>query len=82
MKRQLAKTITTSLINNMVEKAIANGATGCKIAGAGGGGFLMSYVPIDKQEIYRNAMSDFQELSYQFDPIGTRILLNVQSGII
>ena len=82
MKKQLAKSISTNLINDMVTKAMLHGATGCKIAGAGGGGFLMSYVPFEKQETYRNAMRDYQELTYQFDPMGTRILLNVQSGII
>jgi D-glycero-alpha-D-manno-heptose-7-phosphate kinase len=62
----------------MVEVALANGATGCKIAGAGGGGFLMSYVPIHNQEKFRSAMSAYKELSYTFDPAGSRILLNVK----
>lgn len=82
MKKDLARTISTSQINEMVETALANGATGCKIAGAGGGGFLMSYVPKEKQDLYRNAMSAYHELQYQFDPVGTRILLNVLSGSV
>ncbi len=82
MKKGLAKTISTDLINHMVNTAMNNGATGCKIAGAGGGGFLMSYVPKEKQEGYRKAMSAYHELQYQFDPVGTRILLNVISGSV
>jgi len=76
MKKKLAKDISNERINAMVATAMANGATGCKIAGAGGGGFLMSYVPKDNQERYRDAMSAYAELHYQFDPSGSRILLN------
>lgn len=76
MKKKLAKDISNDLINTMVETAMSNGATGCKIAGAGGGGFLMAYVPREHQQKYREAMSAWHELSYTFDPSGSRILLN------
>ena len=62
----------------MVDIALSNGATGCKIAGAGGGGFLMSYVPAAHRESFRAAMHPYKELRYQFDPAGSRILLNIK----
>ena len=77
-KKKLASAVSNAHINEMVSVALANGATGCKIAGAGGGGFLMSYVPVQNQENFRAAMSDYKELSYTFDPAGSRILLNVK----
>jgi D-glycero-alpha-D-manno-heptose-7-phosphate kinase len=77
-KKKLASAVSNEHINQMVEVALANGATGCKIAGAGGGGFLMSYVPLQQQENFRTAMSAYKELSYTFDPAGSRILLNVK----
>jgi len=77
-KKKLASAVSNEHINQMVEVALANGATGCKIAGAGGGGFLMSYVPVQNQEKFRTAMSAYKELSYTFDPAGSRILLNVK----
>lgn len=78
MKKKLASTVSNDHINEMVDIALSNGATGCKIAGAGGGGFLMSYVPAANREKYRQAMHAYKELSYQFDPAGSRILLNVK----
>lgn len=78
MKKKLASAVSNDHINEMVDIALSNGATGCKIAGAGGGGFLMSYVPISERARYRKAMEGYKELSYQFDPFGSRILLNVK----
>jgi D-glycero-alpha-D-manno-heptose-7-phosphate kinase len=77
-KKKLASAVSNPHINEMVSVALANGATGCKIAGAGGGGFLMSYVPLQHQENFRTAMSAYKELTYTFDPAGSRILLNVK----
>jgi D-glycero-alpha-D-manno-heptose-7-phosphate kinase len=77
-KKKLASAVSNPHINEMVAAALANGATGCKIAGAGGGGFLMSYVPLQQQENFRTAMSAYKELTYTFDPAGSRILLNVK----
>ena len=77
-KKKLASAVSNEHINQMVDVALANGATGCKIAGAGGGGFLMSYVPVQNQDAFRAAMSAYKELSYTFDPAGSRILLNVK----
>ena len=78
MKKKLASGVSNELINEMVAIAHNNGATGCKIAGAGGGGFLMSYVPAANLEKYRKSMAAYKELSYEFDPAGSRILLNVK----
>jgi D-glycero-alpha-D-manno-heptose-7-phosphate kinase len=78
LKKQLASNVSNDQINEMVDIALSNGATGCKIAGAGGGGFLMSYVPAAHREKFKAAMNNYKELSYQFDPVGSRILLNVK----
>lgn len=48
-KRSLAKGISNEDINTCYEKAIAAGATGGKLLGAGGGGFLLFYCDEDKQ---------------------------------
>jgi D-glycero-alpha-D-manno-heptose-7-phosphate kinase len=78
LKKKLASNVSNHQINEMVDIALSNGATGCKIAGAGGGGFLMSYVPASNREKFIAAMHQYKELSYQFDPAGSRILLNVK----
>jgi len=44
-KKQLAQEISNPLIDNIYDTAILNGASGGKISGAGGGGFMMFFCP-------------------------------------
>lgn len=44
-KKQMAHSISNELIDNVYTKAITMGATGGKISGAGGGGFMFFYCP-------------------------------------
>jgi D-glycero-alpha-D-manno-heptose-7-phosphate kinase len=44
-KKQMAQNISNELIDKIYETAINNGATGGKISGAGGGGFMFFYCP-------------------------------------
>ncbi|MCS7206109.1 MAG: hypothetical protein NZ853_10470 [Leptospiraceae bacterium] len=44
-KKQMAEGITNPVIEEIYEAAKKSGATGGKITGAGGGGFLMLYCP-------------------------------------
>ena len=44
-KKQMANGISNDLIERIYEVALANGATGGKISGAGGGGFMIFYCP-------------------------------------
>ncbi|MDI1356423.1 MAG: dehydrogenase [bacterium] len=44
-KKQMAKSISNTLIDSIYEKALEHGATGGKISGAGGGGFMFFYCP-------------------------------------
>lgn len=44
-KKQMANGITNSLIDDIYNTAIMAGASGGKISGAGGGGFMMFYCP-------------------------------------
>ncbi|MDD5570021.1 MAG: GHMP kinase [Bacteroidales bacterium] len=76
IKKKLTDGITNNEIDSMVDMAINNGAIGCKIAGAGGGGFLMSYVPRSSQDKYREAMSQYTELPFMIEKFGSKIILN------
>lgn len=44
-KKQMAHSISNELIDNVYTTAITSGATGGKISGAGGGGFMFFYCP-------------------------------------
>jgi D-glycero-alpha-D-manno-heptose-7-phosphate kinase len=78
IKKNLAKGITMPEIDEMVDIALKNGAIGVKIAGAGGGGFLLSYVPRNEQDNFRKAMTNYMELPFMLDPFGSRIVYNMR----
>ncbi len=79
IKKKLASGITKPEIDKMVDIAMNNGALGVKIAGAGGGGFLLSYVPRSNQDEFRSKMSKYTEMSFMLDPFGSRIILNMRN---
>jgi D-glycero-alpha-D-manno-heptose-7-phosphate kinase len=45
-KKQMAASISNNLIDDVYDTAIKNGASGGKISGAGGGGFMFFYCPM------------------------------------
>jgi D-glycero-alpha-D-manno-heptose-7-phosphate kinase len=54
-KKQMAHSISNSLIDTVYEMAIGNGATGGKISGAGGGGFMFFYCPgVSKMKVAKS----------------------------
>lgn len=73
LKRETNKNISNSVIDAYYAKAVAAGALGGKLLGAGGGGFLLFYVPRKKQEAVRQALG-LMEIPFGFDNGGTRIL--------
>jgi D-glycero-alpha-D-manno-heptose-7-phosphate kinase len=52
-KRNLSKAVSNSNIDAIYDTAIRHGATGGKLLGAGGGGFLLFFVSPEKQEDVR-----------------------------
>ncbi|MCR5701977.1 MAG: GHMP kinase [Lachnospiraceae bacterium] len=74
IKRQFASNVSNDLIDEMYNRAISAGALGGKILGAGGGGFLMMYVPDDKKEKVRRALGDYKCCDIGFEPQGSKII--------
>jgi D-glycero-alpha-D-manno-heptose-7-phosphate kinase len=77
-KKQLASNITNSEIDEMYELARSAGALGGKITGAGGGGFLLLYVPADRQEMVRNALSEYREFPFMLEQDGSKAIFNLK----
>jgi D-glycero-alpha-D-manno-heptose-7-phosphate kinase len=73
MKRSISAQISTSAIDDIYAKARAAGALGGKLAGAGGGGFLLLYCPRSAQERVRKALGALQPMEFRFDWGGARI---------
>ncbi len=79
MKKQLAGGITKPELDEMVNRALASGATGCKICGAGGGGFLLTYCPPELKDQLRAGMAAYREMPFFLERMGSRVIFNVES---
>lgn len=77
-KRQLAEKISNSEIDDLYERALDAGAIGGKIAGAGGGGFLLVYCTPDRQAPVREALRSMKELPFSLERDGTKVILNAR----
>lgn len=74
LKRGISEGISTDSIDEQYKKAIDAGALGGKLLGAGGGGFLLFYVPKEKQKSVKNALKDQMQVPFSFENEGTRII--------
>jgi D-glycero-alpha-D-manno-heptose-7-phosphate kinase len=74
-KKERSASMSNERINDFYDCAMANGALGGKLIGAGGGGFLMFYAE-DKGRL-RHAMREkgLMEVRFRFEPEGTKILI-------
>jgi D-glycero-alpha-D-manno-heptose-7-phosphate kinase len=80
-KRELASGVSTSQIDEAVEAAISAGATGAKVTGAGGGGFLLLVCPLENQRRVREQLAHLRELPISIEPFGSRVILNIHHDI-
>jgi D-glycero-alpha-D-manno-heptose-7-phosphate kinase len=74
-KKERSTAMSNQSINDCYDVAMANGALGGKLIGAGGGGFLMFYAK-DKARL-RHAMREqgLTEVRFRFEPEGTKVLI-------
>jgi D-glycero-alpha-D-manno-heptose-7-phosphate kinase len=80
-KRKLASGVSNDDIDQAVTRALDAGASGAKLTGAGGGGFLLVICPIERQRVVRESLAGMRELPVKLDPLGSRIVLNVLRDI-
>jgi D-glycero-alpha-D-manno-heptose-7-phosphate kinase len=76
LKKQLASKISNDGIDEIYDAARKAGALGGKIAGAGGGGFLLLYCPPSRQHKVRAALRDLPELPFAFERAGTKVIFD------
>ncbi|MCR5763693.1 MAG: hypothetical protein K6G00_09970 [Treponema sp.] len=74
LKRGISSGISTDAIDEQYEKAIKAGALGGKLLGAGGGGFLLFYVPKEKQQCVKDALHGQLNVPFKFENDGTKII--------
>jgi D-glycero-alpha-D-manno-heptose-7-phosphate kinase len=80
-KRKLASGVSNDQIDAAVARALDAGATGVKLTGAGGGGFLVVICPMERQPAVRTSLADMQELPVKLDRFGSRVVLNMLRDI-
>jgi D-glycero-alpha-D-manno-heptose-7-phosphate kinase len=76
IKRDLADGITNPIIDGIYDRAMGAGALGGKLCGAGGAGFMVFYVPVEKQAVVKDALRDLIHVPFKFEPHGSQIILN------
>ncbi|MQY59463.1 MAG: GHMP kinase [Clostridia bacterium] len=80
LKKKLAQGINNPRIEEIYQAARKAGALGGKISGAGGGGFLLLYCPVEQQSQVRKALRNLRELPFRFEEEGTKAIFNVREG--
>jgi len=75
-KRRLASKISDGELDEMYEAALKAGALGGKICGAGGGGFLLLYCPVERKDDVRYTLRRLEEIPFHFERDGSKVIFN------
>jgi D-glycero-alpha-D-manno-heptose-7-phosphate kinase len=75
-KKERSGNMSNPRINQWYDLAIANGAGGGKLIGAGGGGFLMFYATDRSRLRHVMRQAGLKEVRFQFDFEGTKLLIS------
>jgi D-glycero-alpha-D-manno-heptose-7-phosphate kinase len=79
LKQQMAAGISNPQIDDMYQCALDAGAYAGKVAGAGGGGFLLLLVPRENQNRVFEAMRDYRELPFMLETGGSKVIFEDRS---
>ena len=80
-KRSLSDMVSTPEIDAIYEEAMRAGATGGKILGAGGGGFLLLFVEPALQSKVRERLKKLIHAPFEFEDSGSRVVLYQPNGL-
>ena len=74
LKRRTGRSVSNTAIDDAYTEALKAGALGGKLLGAGGGGFLLFYVPRHKQAQVAAAMKNLLYIPFSFSDRGSEII--------
>ena len=74
VKRSFSSMVSNSYVDNIYEEALRAGAVGGKIIGAGGGGFMLLFVPPSRQECVRSKLQKLIHVPFTFESSGSQII--------
>jgi D-glycero-alpha-D-manno-heptose-7-phosphate kinase len=73
-KRSLSSSVSNPEVDDLFELAMSAGAIGGKLTGAGGGGFLLLFVPPEHQERVRLKLNRLIHVPIKFESLGSQII--------
>lgn len=76
VKRELSASISSPLIDEIFDGAMAGGALGGKLCGAGGGGFFLLMIPPHARERVQERMGDRRLIPIRMDEVGSIVYRN------
>lgn len=74
LKRSLSEAVSSQQIDELYSHARKWGAVGGKLLGAGGGGFMLFFCPLERQGALRAALQHWLEVPFRFERWGSRIV--------
>ena len=74
IKKSLTDKISNDNIDEIYQKGIKAGAIGGKLLGAGAGGFILFYVPLENQSAVKEKLSHLLHVPFRFDFTGSQII--------
>lgn len=81
IKKKLSSGISNPLIDQMYEDALKAGAIGGKVLGAGGGGYLLLFVPPKYHNNVSEALQAFTPFYFNFTDEGSRVVYNDEPDV-
>jgi D-glycero-alpha-D-manno-heptose-7-phosphate kinase len=75
IKRTLTKRITNAAIDEIYEAGLGAGALGGKLLGAGGGGFMLFFVPPERRDALRTRLKNLLCIPFKFSTRGSHVVV-------
>jgi D-glycero-alpha-D-manno-heptose-7-phosphate kinase len=73
-KRSLSDQVSNSMVDEIYAEAVAAGAVGGKLIGAGGGGFILLFVPPSHQNAVKARLNKLIHVPFKFEFSGSQII--------
>ncbi|MHB1162124.1 MAG: GHMP family kinase ATP-binding protein [Chloroflexota bacterium] len=73
-KRSLSPQVSNPTVDQIYEEAMSAGAIGGKLIGAGGGGFMLLFVPPSRHNAVREKLNGFLHVPFRFEHSGSQII--------
>jgi D-glycero-alpha-D-manno-heptose-7-phosphate kinase len=68
--------VSSEYIDEMYCRALASGAAGGKLLGAGTGGFLLLYCEPERQQKVRCSLKELREMPFRFSEGGSQVIFS------